>query len=157
MDEQAQAKADLIPYSPEYAGQVRSWIDSAETYHDLARSLEFPPPPDVVDLWQRDGVFAYLLFSRNRPVAYAELWDRPVELAMEVCHLLVDSSRRGEGFGTKMLDLLFDRAQRRRGVAMVTANLFGNHEIALGCFLKAGFEVAGTSKYTEGLRLVRRT
>lgn len=157
MDDRDQAKADLIPFSAEYSGQVRTWIDSAETYHDLARAQEFPPPPDVVDSWQRDGVLSFLLFANNRPVAYAELWDRPVELAMEVCHLVVDPARRGQGFGSKMLDLLFDRAQRRRGVAMVTSNLFGNHEIALGCFLKARFEVAGTSKYAEGLRLVRRT
>ena len=157
MSEPAEVKADLIPYSPEYAGQVQSWIDTPETYLDLARSSDFPPPPDIVDAWQREGVTSYLLFSHNHPVAYAELWERPVELAVEVCHLLVDPLRRGKGYGAKMLHLLYDRARRRRGIAIVTINLFGQNETALGCFLNAGFEVAGTSKYAEGLRLVRRT
>ncbi len=153
--EPARAKADIIPYSAEYSGQVRSWIESEETYRDVCRGQEFPPPDDIIDSWQRSGMASHLLFSRSKPVAYGELWERPLEMAVEIAHLIVDPFKRTCGYGVKMLELLYQRAAHRENVAKVVLNLYGENEIALGCYLKAGFEIVGTSSYTVGLRMVR--
>jgi len=155
MTEPTRAKADLVPYTPEYSAVTRSWIDTEETYTLVCRGINFPPPDDIVDSWQRQGVTSYMLFSERRPVAYGELWDRPTEQAVEIAHLLVDQFRRSRGFGTKMLELLFDRASVRPGVARVNVNLYHQSPEALGCYLKAGFELIGTAAHVEGLRMTR--
>lgn len=76
-------------------------------------------------------------------------------MAMEIAHLIVDPSFRSEGFGAKMVDLLFKRGINKPGIAKVVANLYAENPIALGCFMKTGFELVGTTTYTEGLRLVK--
>lgn len=155
MSEPTRVKADIVPYTPEYAGLVRSWIDSNETYHDLCRGLDFPPPEDIIDSWQHSGVSSYLLFSQRKPVAYGELWKRPLEMAVEITHLIVEPVNRSRGYGTKMLELLYERAAQRSSVAKVILNLYGENEVALGCYLKAGFKLVGVSSHTVGLRMIR--
>ncbi len=139
----------------DYARTVRSWIDSEETYKSLCRGKDFPPPEDVIESWQRDSVASYILMWRRRPVAYGELFNRPLEMAVEITHLLVDPVHRSEGYGTKMLELLYNRAASRPNVAKVVLNLYGDDEATLGCYLKAGFVIEATSSYTVGFRMSR--
>ena len=155
MSEPARVKADLVPYTQEYSGVVRSWIESPETYQLVCRGINFPPPDDIVDSWQRNGVTSYILYSERKPIAYGEIWDRPVEQAVELTHLLVDPYKRSRGYGTKLLELLFERASTRKGVARVLINLYHHSPEALGCYLKAGFELTGTATHIEGLKMMR--
>lgn len=155
MPELSRAKADIIPYSDEYSATVRSWIDSEETLRHVCRAKGFPPADDIVDSWQRKGVSSYILSADGKPVAYGELWDRKMERAMEIAHLLVDQYRRSQGYGTKLLQLLFQRASTRPDLTKVLINLYTDSSEALGCYLKAGFELAGTSQHVSGLRLIR--
>lgn len=155
VSEQTSAKADLIPYTEEYSPLVRSWIESEETLFFVCRGKEFPPPDDLVESWQRADVSSFLLSAERHPVAYGELWARPNERAVEIAHLLVDPYRRTRGYGVKMLHLLYERAAERKGIVKVVLNLYSENPIALGCYLKAGFELTGAATHTMGLKLVR--
>ena len=155
MSGQSHSKADIVPYTKEYSATVRGWIDSAEVFRDVCRGKEFPPPQDIVDSWQRKDVSSYLLFRSGKPLAYAELWARPNDLAVEVAHLIVDPARRSEGFGTRMVELLYEQGAARMDVAKVMINMYNENAAALSCFLKAGFELTGVTSYTQGLRLLR--
>ncbi len=155
MSEPIHAKADIVPFTKQYSAKVSSWIDSGETLYDVCRGKDFPPPQDIVDTWQRKEVSSYLLFRSGKPVAYAELWNRPNELAVEVAHLVVDPALRDQGFGTRMVNLLYEQAAARADVAKVMINMYNENPAALGCFLKADFELTGTTSYTQGLRLIR--
>ncbi len=155
MTEPTNAKADIVPFTEEYAELIRSWIDSEETLHNVCRGKEFPPADDIVMSWQRSDVSAYILFSERRPIAYGELWARPNERAVEIAHLLVDPYKRLQGFGVKMLELLYDRGAERPFIIKVIINLYTESEAALGCYLKAKFELVGTATHTVGLRMVR--
>lgn len=155
MSDPARVKADLVPYTQEYSGVVRSWIESPETYQLVCRGIDFPPPDDIVDSWQRKGVAAYILYSDRKPIGYGEIWERPVEQAAEITHLLVDPYKRSRGYGTKLLELLYERAATRKGVARVLINLYHHSPEVLGCYLKAGFELTGTATHIEGLKMMR--
>jgi ribosomal protein S18 acetylase RimI-like enzyme len=155
MTEPTRIKADLIPYNDEYARDVRSWLECEETYRNVCQAKEFPPPDNVVATWQRPNVVSYLLMEQNRPVAYGELWNRPLEMAVEIAHLVVTPYKRSQGYGSKMVELLFNRAATRAGVAKVVLNLRDVDETALGCYLRAGFELYGMSKFGDGLCMVR--
>lgn len=155
MEEPTRVKADLIPYAREYERDVISWIDSPETYKDLCRGTDWPPPADLIESWQRKNVTPYILISDRQPIAYGEIWDRALEMAAEIAHVLVAPVKRGEGYGVKMLQLLYNRAAGRPGVAKVMLNLYSDNQAVLGCYLKAGFELVGTSNYTTGLKMIR--
>ncbi|MDZ4724071.1 MAG: GNAT family N-acetyltransferase [candidate division Zixibacteria bacterium] len=155
MTDSLQIKADIIPYAPTYSALVRTWLNSEKVLLDVCRSNEFPPPEDLVDSWQRSDVIAYLLSAKGEPVAYGELWPRPAEFAVEIAHLLVDPKRRSHGYGTRLLELLFSRLTGRPGVNKAIINLYSDNERALGCYLKAGFELLGTTKHIVGLRMIR--
>ncbi len=155
MSESTRVKADIVPYSSEYARDVVSWIDTEETYMAVCRGQNWPPPADLADTWQRAGVQSYILLSENKPMAYGELWAKPQEVAKEIVHLLVNPYKRSRGYGTKMLELLFDRAAAQPDVAKVIVNLFESDEVALGCYLKAGFELSGASGLVTSLKLIR--
>lgn len=150
-------KADIIGYTEEYAAVVRSWIDSDETYHNLCRGNDFPPPEDIVYSWQRTNVLSKLLLAKRKPIGYGEIWARPAELAVELAHLLIDPAHRSEGYGTALIEHLFQSAARRPGVAKVMINLYAESEHVLGCYLKAGFQLIGTTKHLPGLRMIRLT
>lgn len=157
MTDSTNVKADIVPYTSEYALRVRSWIDSEETYRSVCQGKEFPPPEDLVESWQRVDIASYIMLVERRPVAYGELWDRPVEQAAEIGHLIVDPAKRSRGYGTKMLRLLTQRAGQRLRVRKVMLHLFGGDEVVLGCYLKAGFEIVATTTAGEGLRMEQRT
>jgi ribosomal protein S18 acetylase RimI-like enzyme len=155
MDDSTRIKADLVPFTSEYSAIVRSWIDSEETYDAVCRGISFPPPDDIVDSWQRKGVTSYLLLADRKPVAYGELWERQAERAVEVAHVMVDQYQRSRGYGTKLVRLLYERASERPGVNRVLLNLYHDSQEALGCFLKAGFELVGTATHIEGLKMMK--
>ena len=155
MAEQKSIKADLIPFSDAYSELVRTWIDTEDCYYGICLGKGFPPPQDIVDSWQKDGVKSYLMYLQGKPVAYAEFWDKPFDLAVEIAHLLVEPVRRSQGYGTRMLQLMFDKATERSDIASVHLNLFVQNKAALNCYLKAGFELVGAANYATGLKLIR--
>lgn len=155
MDDSTKVRADLVPYTSEYSAIVRSWIDCEETYDAVCRGINFPPPDDIVDSWQRQGVTSYLLLADRKPAAYGELWERQAERAVEIAHVLVDNYRRSHGFCAKLVQLLYERASERASIDRVLLNLYHDSSEALGCFLKAGFELVGTATHIEGLKMMR--
>ena len=151
--------ADIIPYTDSYAALVRNWIDSERTYRRLGGRGDWPAPDELITGRQLNDMKAYVLIEQRWPVAYAELWPRPQQMALEVRWLLVDPTRRNDGLGSKMLDMLWHRASDKRGIARLVITLEGENREALGCYLRAGFTISGTTG-TPGLtlhRLVART
>ncbi len=155
MNEPIRTRTDLLPYSADYTTIISSWIDSVETLYNVCRGTDFPPSEDIIDSWQREGVNSFILFAENNPVAYGEIWNRPQEMAVMISHLLVAPVNREQGFGVKMLNLLYEKAANRSDIAKVIINLYNENPVALGCIMKAGFELVGTTSYTQGLRLVK--
>lgn len=153
--EPIEIKADLIPYADEYAELIHTWIDSEETFRFVTRGVGYPPSAEVVKTWQRDEISSYILFSNRKPIAYGELWTRSNELAIEIAHLIVDPIHRGEGYGVKFINLLYDRVVAKGNIIKVTAVVHHDNDLALNCFIKAGFELAGTTKFTKSLKMIK--
>lgn len=146
--------ADIISFTEAYSALVRSWVDSERTYRQLGGRGDWPPSDELITGRQTNQMDAYVLVADRRPVAYAELWPQPQQMALEVRWLLVDPQRRDEGFGSKMLEMLWQRASNRRGIARLVITLEGENREALGCYLRAGFSISGTTG-SPGLTLHR--
>lgn len=137
--------ADIIPYTDHHAALVRSWIDSERTWRHLGGRGPWPPSDDLISGRQLNDMKAFLLLAQREPVAYAELWPRRAQLALEVRFLLVAPKRRNQGMGSRMLGLLWEEAGQRRGVARVILRLDDGDRSVLGCYLRAGFQISSTS------------
>lgn len=151
--------ADIISYTNSYSAVVRGWIDSERTYRRLGGRGDWPCSDEVIIGRQINDMRAYLLIDRQKPVAYAELWPKPQQLAVEVRWLLVDPTKRNKGFGSQLLERLWLRVSAKRGIARVVIMLEGDNREALGCYLRAGFSISGTTG-APGLtlhRMVART
>lgn len=155
MSEPTRVKADIVPYTAEYAATVQGWIDSEETFRALGGHEEYPPADDLVASWQTEQRTSHLLFSNNRPIAFAQLWDHPLEMAVEIEHLLVKPDMRNHGVGSRMLVLLYEFASRWRGLAKVIAHVPQDQPAALACCLKAGFSMEGMSSFKNSIRMLR--
>jgi GNAT superfamily N-acetyltransferase len=155
MADDTKQKADIIPYTAEFSGIVRGWIDSARTARNLGILDGYPPDDSIPERWQKSGVHGFILITGGVPVAYADVVERPPLLAVEFMHVLVEPSVRNQGYGSLMLNLLYDRVAHRREIAKVIINLEGDNKAALGCYFRAGFELAAANQYVAGLTLVR--
>ncbi len=155
MSDSAQIKADIIPYDSEYAMEVRSWIDSEETYFNICEGKGFPPPENLIATWQKPDMSSYLLLTQNQPVAYADLSHPQRSISAEILHTLVAPQRRYQGYGSLFLQLLYDRAAQRSGILKVIINIKNENPEMLSCALKAGFELSGTPAGSPGLRLIK--
>ena len=58
--------------------------------------------------------------------------------------VIVDSERRGEGLGRKMLELAKEYTRDFLEAEKITLGVFENNPAALNCYLAAGFRVVGT-------------
>ncbi len=148
-------KADIIPYHKDYAKTVVSWVDTEQTYLRVCRGRNFPPADDLVDKWQRKGVSSYLLLYLGVALGYAELVSRPLEMAVEISHLIIAPKFRNRGLGSTFVDLLAERASERSEVARVMVNLYNENTELLELFLRSDFELIGASNYVVGLKLLR--
>ena len=155
MTDPTRVKADIVPYTPDYAATVRSWIDSEETFRAVCGQGEYPPPDDLIESWQTEQRTSHLLFSHSRPIAFAQLWDHPLEMAVEIEHLVVKPDMRNQGVGSRMLILLYEFSSRWRGLAKVIAHVPQDNPAALACCIKAGFSMEGMSSFKNSIRMLR--
>jgi RimJ/RimL family protein N-acetyltransferase len=76
-------------------------------------------------------------------------------MAVEIAHVLVNPTKRWQGYGSTMIRLLFDRASRRPGILKVVINLHADNPEFLNSCANAGFELVGTPAGVAGLRMMR--
>ncbi|MBJ7331025.1 MAG: GNAT family N-acetyltransferase [Solirubrobacteraceae bacterium] len=109
----ATAWTTTIPATEDVAATVASWSTSAA---EAAAWVSSPVPvtADVVlGWWGRADVTARLLRDPlGVPVAYGEVWDDEEEDEVELARLIVDPSRRREGVGRRLVEVLLDLARQ---------------------------------------------
>jgi ribosomal protein S18 acetylase RimI-like enzyme len=96
---------------------------------------------DVVDGWsQRPDVEAFVLCDDRHVVAYGEIWVDPDEREVELAHVIVDPTRRGEGLGNHLITELVGQACRH--YPLIALRVHSRNDAAIRCYARAGFERA---------------
>ncbi len=141
----------LVPFDPVWAEHVISWIRDPQEAYWLAPKT--PPPLTTRHLlrWQRPDHHTYLMFEvgGNLPVAYGEL--NRLSLGGRrywLGHLIVDSARRGCGFGVTLTRLLIEEGLNRRGAREVSLVVFPENRRAIHCYRAAGMIDDGFETHT---------
>ena len=102
-----------VPATQDDAASVASWSTTAA---EAAAWVSSPAPVTievVQSWWRRPDVTARLLLDPDgTPVAYGEVWDDEQEDEVELARLIVNPTRRREGIGRRLVEVLLDLAHR---------------------------------------------
>ena len=141
----------LRPYEPGDAAAVLSWIGDERAFRQWSadRYDHYPITPD--DLNRRyaaaDPRYFLPMTAADETGTVGHLIVRypdPGRPVVRFGFVIVDSRKRGQGYGRRMLDLAVRYAFGPLGAGRITLGVFENNEPARRCYLAAGFrEIAG--------------
>ena len=138
----------LRPYKSGDAAYIMSWVADANVHTAwCADRLEWPLDQSVFDRYQQANdrsAESFMMTMTNEagiPVGYLTMSVRDYALnSVHLSALIVDSSCRGQGLGTKMVELALRYAKEILGVTRATLNVFGHNHAAHAYYRKAGFQ-----------------
>jgi ribosomal protein S18 acetylase RimI-like enzyme len=126
--------APLVPFQLAFADLVCQWAQ-------VSTFSPWTSPPSVQELGAAIAdpyVAPYLLFERQRPVAYGEIWSELLPREIELARVIVHPDERRRGVGTALMRRLIATVRERYGAPIWVRVLPGNTP-ALACYAKLGF------------------
>ena len=137
----------LVPFSAEHAQTVVSWVDSPTVFARWSSGVlsVYPATPQsLIQYYEnpmRRDVCVPLLAQDERGICghimlrYLGDLQHTVRFGL----VLVDSARRGEGIGRRMLQLAIAYAVNRMHACRIIISVFEDNIPALSCYTAAGF------------------
>lgn len=124
----AEAQAELVTeaFSDDFIGPVM--FDSVEAFGEFVR------------LQGIDLGMSRLALSDGRLIAFAYIGN--LGDVLRVCGMGVIPAHRRRGVGGKLLSRIIEEA-KNRGIRLLTLEVIGRNEAALGLYRRAGLEIAG--------------
>lgn len=141
--------AGLEPLDPASAGVIASWVTSrAEA--TLAGGPQLPWPLtgqlllgiDADPLWQ----VLVLREGSGTVVASGSFFTKEEGRRLRIGRVIVDPSRRGEGWGRVLMEALLAEADGRPAVAFTELAVFEHNTVARELYRKLGFAETGESR-----------
>ncbi|MDF9816980.1 GNAT family N-acetyltransferase [Streptomyces sp. SPB162] len=130
---------DLLPFDPAHAAAVAAWPLTPTEVSMWCGLREFPLSARTVAAWQHgDDVRAHLLFDREQPIGYGELWVDDEEQEIELARIIVAPDARGKGHGRTLVRELLAQALLT-GHSAVFLRVHPGNDRALRCYLTTGF------------------
>jgi len=145
----------LRPYKSSDAAHIVRWVsDEAAHMAWCAGRVDWPLDQAAFDRYRETidrtpgAIMMTLTDEAWTPVGYLTMTVRDAETnSVHLSALIVDSSRRGQGLGTAMVELALRFAKEVMGMSRATLNVFGHNHAARACYQKAGFSEIS---YTPG-------
>lgn len=134
-------RARLLPFEAGLAPLVASWVGGPDEALRLAPNSAPPLTADVVRSWSRQsGRHARVLVNNaGIPAAYGELNLLNAERREYwLGHLIVDPQQRKQGIGTRLTQLLLERAFMQLAATRVALVVFTDNPAAIACYRACG-------------------
>ena len=130
----------LRPYTISDAETIISWIKDEKTFYKWTAGSLGSYPITVERFNTVSNLMAFTAIDDNELVGFFTM-RRPKESFDELRFgfVVVDSKKRGKGYGKKMLQLGLQYAKEIYGAKKVTLGVFENNESAYHCYKAAGF------------------
>ena len=141
----------LRTFYPDDAPTILSWCKDKHAFRlwSADRYKDFPAKP-VEMLEQYEGDNMYPLTAVVDDVIVGHILLRfPSEDKSQIRFgfVIVDDSKRGMGYGRRLLQLAIDYACNQMGVKTITLGVFADNPSALKCYQSAGFKITGEDSY----------
>lgn len=131
----------LRPYNKNDAEMIMSWIKDESTFYKWTAGVLGEYPISEEQFNTVSNLMAFTAIDDNDVVGFFTM-RRPNEFFDELRFgfVIVDSRKRGRGYGKNMLKLGLKYAKEIFGVNKVSLGVFENNESAYYCYKAIGFE-----------------
>lgn len=141
----------LRPYTANDAKTILSWTDDETSFYKWTAGVLGDYPLSEEQFNGVNNLMAFTAIDDDDIVGFFTM-RRPTDSYDELRFgfVVVDSSKRGQGYGKKMLLLGLKYAREIYGASRVTLGVFENNESAYYCYKAAGFHdvpVENVEKY----------
>lgn len=148
----------LRPYKPSDAQQIVSWIKDERAFHKWCsdRFGAYPITAEDInykyldcngDCEEPDNFYPMTLADECGPVGHLILrYTDKAKSTIRFGFVIVDDSRRGKGYGKKMLQMAIRYAFDMLKAEKITLGVFENNPPAYFCYKAAGFREPSTEK-----------
>ena len=148
----------LRPYKPSDAEAIISWIKDERAFHKWCsdRFGDYPITAEDInykylecngDCEEPDNFYPMTLADESGPVGHLILRYTDKEKAtIRFGFVIVDDSKRGKGYGKKMLQMAIRYAFDMLKAEKITLGVFENNPPAYFCYKAAGFNESSTEK-----------
>jgi len=148
----------LRPYKPSDAQQIVSWIKDERAFHKWCsdRFGAYPITAEDInykyldcngDCEEPDNFYPMTLADECGPVGHLILrYTDKSKSTIRFGFVIVDDSRRGKGYGKKMLQMAIRYAFDMLKAEKITLGVFENNPPAYFCYKAAGFREPSTEK-----------
>ena len=141
----------LRPFNINDAETILSWCKDKHAFRlwSADRYKEFPAQPmEMQKQYDGDNMFPLTAVIGERIVGHI-LLRFPLEdkSVIRFGFVIVDDSKRGMGYGRRLLQLAIEHACNQMGVKTITLGVFADNPSALKCYQSVGFKITGEDSY----------
>lgn len=131
----------LRPYSEKDAETILSWCKDEKSFYRWTAGILGDYPLTTEQFQKVNDLMAFTAIDDNEIIGFFTL-RRPGESfdELRIGFVIVDSGKRGKGYGKKMLLLATKYAREIYGAGKVSLGVFENNEPAYYCYKAAGFQ-----------------
>lgn len=131
----------LRPYHVNDAEQILSWSKDAKAFYKWTAGVLGEYPLSVEQFHSVTNLMAFTAIDEDEVVGFFTM-RKPSESFDELRFgfVVVDSRKRGKGYGKRMLQLGLKYAKEIYGAKKVSLGVFENNEPAYHCYKAVGFK-----------------
>ena len=131
----------LRPYKKDDAETILSWIKDEKAFYKWTAGILGEYPISVEQFNAVSNLMAFTAIDDNEIIGFFTM-RRPNEFFEELRFgfVIVDSEKRGQGYGKRMLELGLKYAKEIFGANKVSLGVFENNKSAYFCYKATGFE-----------------
>jgi RimJ/RimL family protein N-acetyltransferase len=141
----------LRPFNINDAETILSWCKDKHAFRlwSADRYKEFPAQPEEMKKqYEGDNMYPLTAVVGDAIIGHI-LLRHPSEdkSVIRFGFVIVDDSKRGMGYGKRMLRLAIDYAQQQLGTRRITLGVFCDNLSAVECYKSVGFRIMGMDSY----------
>lgn len=141
----------LRPFNINDAPTILSWCKDKHAFRlwSADRYKEFPAQPkEMQKQYDGDNMFPLMAVVGEEIIGHILLrFPSEDKSVIRFGFVIVDDSKRGMGYGRRLLQLAIDHACHQMGVKTITLGVFADNPSALKCYQSVGFKITGEDSY----------
>ena len=141
----------LRPFNINDAPTILSWCKDKHAFRlwSADRYKEFPAQPEEMKKqYEGDNMYPLTAVVGDAIIGHILLrYPSEDKSVIRFGFVIVDDSKRGMGYGKRMLRLAIDYAQQQLGTRRITLGVFCDNLSAVECYKSVGFRIMGMDSY----------
>lgn len=142
----------LRPFAAEDAPTILSWCKDKRAFRlwSADRYDHYPAAPEeMAKQYEGENLYPMTAISDGEIVGHILLRNPSGNKdIVRLGFIIVDSEKRGQGYGKQMILKAIEHAKEKMGAKRVTLGVFTDNTSAAECYKAAGFKTVGTDLYT---------